>query len=104
MRLFAWCQIFFLLLSSLYKIWIKCGIKYGRIPVFTDQCSRVSGQNHRFCKYTGEYGLVKTHILVYFMLRMYRCVVIVNSYSHIWNTAIYNFDTVAVSKFLKFAF
>ena len=101
LRLFGWCKFFFC--SCL----LRCGkhwTKYSRMPFFTDWYSCVSGQNRRFCTYTGEYGSVKTRILSYFMQWKHWCVMIVNSYSDIWNIAIYNFDIVSVLKFWKFDF
>lgn len=99
MRLFGWCQIFFC--SCL----LRCGkhwIKYAGIPVFIDQYSRVWRQNHIFCTDTREYGKsIFSHILC---CKKHQCVVIVNVYSHIWNTALYNYDIATVSKLWKFPF
>ena len=41
--------------------------KYARIRVFTNPYSPVYGQNLWFYPYTGEYGLVETRILGYFL-------------------------------------
>ena len=48
-------------------------MKRGRIQSFTDPYSPVSGQNLRFCPYTGEYGQRKPvflHILCSDHLKM----------------------------------